>query len=199
MIVTCPGCDSKYFVQTEAIGGGKMVRCAICSTTWQQVATDEAADRKFHTHHIIKWTFFWFTVFVSIFSLFFTSGIVLKIWPPAACFYDLIGVNHQDAKKMISIQNISNFFVQKNGKLYMGLKGELTNISGDVQVLPSLTISLRNDEYIDEKIHRSAYQKIWTHDLMYNKLLPNQKVVFETELQSVPCNNLICDIRLNVL
>jgi hypothetical protein len=185
-------------VQNEAIGNGKMVRCAICSITWQQMATDETADRKSHVRHVIRWTFFWFIVFVSLFSLFFTKSIILQIWPPAACFYDLIGVNHQDAKKMLSIQNISNFFTQKNGKLYMGLKGELMNISGDVQVLPSLTISLRNDES-DGKNSSIPYQKVWTHDLMYNKLLPNQKIVFETELQSVPYNNLICDIKLNVI
>jgi hypothetical protein len=185
-------------VQNEAIGNGKMVRCAICSTTWQQIATDEAVDRKSHVRHVIKWTFFWFTVFVSLFSLFFTKNVILQIWPPVVCFYDLIGTNRQDVKKVFSIQNISNFFMQKSDKLYMGLKGELTNVSGDVQVLPSITISLRSDES-DGKKSTTSYQKVWTHDLMYNKLLPNQKVIFETELQSVPYNNLICDVRLNVL
>jgi hypothetical protein len=185
-------------VQNEAIGNGKMVRCAICSITWQQAATDETADRKSHVQHVIKWTFFWFTVFVSLFSLFFTKSIILQVWPPAVCFYDLVDISRQDIKRMLSIQNISNFFMQKNGKLYMGLRGELTNISGDVQVLPSLTISLRSDES-DEKKTLVPYNKVWKHDLMYNKLLPNQKIVFETELQSVPYNNLICDIKLNVL
>ncbi|MDR2681587.1 MAG: zinc-ribbon domain-containing protein [Holosporaceae bacterium] len=196
MIVICPGCHCKYSVQADAIGESKMVRCALCSTTWQQSSIDESALRqKNHVVHVIKWTFFWFTVFVSLFSLFFTKNVIIKIWPPAVCFYDFLGLDSQDTKKMFVIQNVSNFFVQKNHKLYMGLKGELINASNDVQVMPSLIISLKNDE----KSSKSSYRKVWTHDLMYNKLLPNQKVVFETELQSVPYNNLICDIKLDVL
>jgi hypothetical protein len=92
-----------------------------------------------------------------------------------------------------------DFFVHKDGKLYMGLRGELVNISNEVQVLPSVTISLRDDDVGVEKKGRAAYKKIWTHDMMYKKMLPNQKIIFETELQSVPYNNLICDIRLDVL
>ena len=78
----------------------------------------------------------------------------------------------------------------------MGLKGELINISDSVQILQSITISLKNDETVKND---SSYKKIWTHNLTYKKLLPNQKVTFETELQSVPYNNLICDITLDTL
>jgi hypothetical protein len=85
--------------------------------------------------------------------------------------------------------------VRKSDKLYMGLKGELINVSNDVQIMPSLVISLKSDD----QTSKAPYRKVWTHDLMYNKLLPNQKVLFETELQSVPCNNLICDIKMDVL
>ncbi|MDR3180258.1 MAG: zinc-ribbon domain-containing protein [Holosporaceae bacterium] len=195
MVVTCPGCHCKYSVQPNVIGDSKMVRCALCSTTWQQDFVDESAlNKKNHVEHI-KWILFWFTVFVSLFSLFFTKNIVIKIWPPAICFYDFFGIGPHDTKKMFAIQNVSNFFVRKNNKLYMGLKGELINVSNDVQIMPSLVISLKNDD----QASKVPYRKVWTHDLMYNKLLPNQKVLFETELQSVPYNDLICDIKLDVL
>lgn len=196
MIVICPTCHSKYSVQSEAIGAGKLVRCAICSTMWQQDAIDEAALRKHHVMHIIKWTFFWFVLFVSLFSLFFAKNALIKIWQPVTVFYDFMGINPVNQTKAFSIQNVSNFFVKKNGKLYMGLRGELANISNVVQIPPCLTISLKDDDLVRKS---SIYKKSWTHDIVNNKLLPNQKVIFETEIQSVPCNDLICEIKLNVL
>ncbi len=200
MIVICPACHSKYSVQAEAIGESKMVRCAICGTTWHQSAAEKILENKNNVPHIIKWTFFWFVVFISIFSIFFTKNTIIKIWPPIVELYRVLGVNAgTDAKKTLVIQNISNFFVQKGNKLYMGLKGELVNTSNEVQILPSITISLKEDESIIEKKSKSSYKKSWTHDLMYKKLLPNQRVVFETELQSVPYNNLVCDIKLDVI
>ena len=199
MIVTCPTCSSRYSVQSDAIGEGKLVRCALCSTTWQQNAIDESIDKKRRALNLINWTLFWFATFVFVFSLFFTKDAVIKIWPPAASFYEIIGLSSTDTKKVFAIKNVSNFFVQKNEKLYMGLRGELINISDKVQPIPSLVISLRDDDSTVEKEGRPPYKKIWSHDLAYNKLLPNQKVIFETELQGVPYDNLICDIKLDFI
>ncbi len=195
MIVTCPMCKSKYSVQIEAIGDGKFVRCSMCGATWQQTPVDVACEKKRRVLYIIKWTCFWFAVFVSIFSLFFAKEAVLKIWPSSVVFYEKIGMVPAN-KKAFVIQKVSNFFVHKDGKLYMGLRGEIINVSDEVQPLAGITISLKNDEKVPDG---TEYKKIWTHDLNCKKFLPNQKVAFETELQSVPYNNLICDIELNVL
>jgi hypothetical protein len=167
----------------------------MCGATWQQSATDELSEKRQHVFYLIKWTFFWFTVFVTIFSLFFAQNAVIKIWPPIISFYEALGIQN-GARKAFVIQNLSNFFVSKGGTLYMGLKGELVNISSKVKTIPSITISLSDDENVKKDF---KYKKIWTHNLTYEKLLPNQKVVFETELQSVPYNNLICDIKLDTL
>lgn len=200
MIVMCPACHSKYSVQNEAIGESKMVRCAICGTTWYQSTPDKSLENKNNVIHVMKWAFFWFAVFISIFSIFFAKNTMMKIWPPIFEFYRVIGITTaEDARKTLVIQNVSNFFAQKDNKLYMGLKGELVNVSNEVQILPSVTISLKDDESAVEKKGRASYKKIWTHDLMYKKLLPNQKVIFETELQSVPYNNLVCDIKLDAI
>jgi predicted Zn finger-like uncharacterized protein len=195
MIVTCPSCQNKYYVQPEIIGNGKLVRCAACLATWQQPAIGDGA--KFGVGHAVRWTFFWLFVFSFVFSLIFAKNFVLKIWPPAIELYDIFDAKHANSKNCFVIKNISNFFVQKDGKLYMGLKGELTNISNDVQFLPSITISLKDDYSASEKANASCYTKVWTHKMMYKKLLPNQKVIFETELQNVPYNDLVCDIKLN--
>ena len=195
MIVTCPMCQSKYSVQIEAIGNGKFVRCAMCGATWQQAPVNRMCERKQRVFDLIKWTCFWFAVFISVFSLFFAKNAVMKIWPASASFYETVGMIPKD-KKAFVIQKVSNFFVRKDGKLYMGLRGEIVNVSEEVQPLAGITISLKNDEQAESG---HEYKKMWTHNLAYKKFLPNQKVVFETELQSVPCNNLICDIELNVL
>ncbi|MDR1334321.1 MAG: zinc-ribbon domain-containing protein [Holosporaceae bacterium] len=197
MIVVCPACSCKYSVQAEAIGREKLVRCAMCGTTWQQssAAYGEVDGCQHDVWNLTKWGFFWFTVFVMIFSLFFARNAVAKIWPSSIVFYEALGMQSSPRKAFV-IQNLSNFFVVKNDMLYMGLKGELINISDSVQILPSITISLKSDENMKQD---SSYKKVWTHNLTYKKLLPNQRVVFETELQNVPYNNLICDIALDTL
>ena len=199
MIVRCPACHNKYSVHQEAIGNGKLVRCAVCSTMWQQITPDKAIERKKYIGYLIKWTFFWFVVSVSLFSLFYAKDAMIKIWRPVSVFYDALGINPIDQKKPFIIKNVVNFFVQKEGRLYMGIKGEVINISDKVQPLPSFTISLVSDRNNSEKSTRSPYKKIWTHDTIHKKLLPNQKIIFETELQSVPMENLICDISLDTM
>jgi hypothetical protein len=165
----------------------------MCGATWQQSVDNE--EKRRHFFDLAKWTFFWFVVFITISTLFFAKNDVMKTWPSSAIFYEAIGMQ-TNSRKTFVIQNLSNFFVMKNNTLYMGLKGELINLSNEVKVLPSITISLKDDEYVQKD---SSYRKIWTHNLSYKKLLPNQKIMFETELQSVPCNNLICDIALDAL
>ncbi|MDR2646340.1 MAG: zinc-ribbon domain-containing protein [Holosporaceae bacterium] len=193
MIVVCPSCFCKYFVQTDTIAKEKLVRCAMCGATWQPLPYNESAEKRLRVFNIIKWIFFWFVIFVTVFPLFFAPGSIIKIWPSIADFYRVVGMYDGSGKSLV-IQNLSNFFVTRNNVLYMGLKGELINTSDSVKSLASITISLKDDDATNKN---SRYRKEWTHNLTYKKLLPNQKVVFETELQSVPCNNLICDIKLD--
>ena len=194
MIVTCPSCSSKYSVRTDVIGNGKIVRCAICGATWSQSV--EKQKKIDHLENIMKWTFFLFVVFIAIFPLCFAKNSVAKIWPQMSSFYEAIGVQSKNEKNSFIIKNVSNFFLKKNGKLYIGLRGELTNISKKVQLVPSIIITLKNSpEIMSEKF----YSKSWTHDINYKKILPEQKVLFETEMQSVPSSNLICDIILKTL
>jgi predicted Zn finger-like uncharacterized protein len=193
MIVACPSCHSRYSVQYEAIGKGKLVRCALCGTTWQQ---EPVSDEEHGVRHSIKWILFWLFVFGSIFSLFFAKDFVIKIWPPATELYAIF-CEKPNNRSCFAMKNISNFFVMRDSKLYMGLKGELLNTSNDIQYLPSITISLKEDSDAASQKNGSLYAKVWVHTLKYKKLLPNQKITFETELQNIPYNNLICDIKLN--
>jgi predicted Zn finger-like uncharacterized protein len=195
MIVVCPTCFSKYSVQTDVIGREKLVRCAMCGTTWRQSSFDDSSDKRRPVFNLMKWIFFWSVVFLTVFTLFFAKNAVIKIWPAVSDFYELVGIR-SDSEKSLIIRDMSNFFTEKNDVLYMGLKGELINVSDEVQILPCITISLRDDENVKKDFR---YRKIWTHNFTYKKLLPNQKVVFETELQSIPRNNLICDIKLDAL
>jgi predicted Zn finger-like uncharacterized protein len=38
MIVGCPGCRTRYLVDEQALGAGRIVRCATCGHTWHQKA-----------------------------------------------------------------------------------------------------------------------------------------------------------------
>ena len=191
MIVVCPSCSSKYSVPADAIGVGKLVRCAVCGTTWQQIPVKEKKSDEVVA--LCKATLYWFTVFITLFSFFISPQTVSKYWPASASFYKLIGFGDSIDKKAFSIKNVSSFFVKKNGRLYMGIKGELSNISNEVQMVPKLVIGLKDDTL------GTGFKASWIHELNYKKLLPNQKVIFETDLKSVPYTNLICDIKLNTL
>lgn len=200
MIVTCPQCKSKYSVQPDAIGSGKLVRCAMCFATWQQTPVASPAKQERSIFRLISWIVFFFFLILSVSSLFFAKDKVLNFWPASICFYESLGL--AKTKIPFEIRNVSNFFVTKNSKLYMGLRGELINSSKNVLTMPSITISLRDEDAVGEtlkKSKRTPYKKSWTHDLQCKKMLPQEKIVFETELQSVPSNNLICDIKLNTL
>jgi hypothetical protein len=179
----------------------KLVRCAVCGTMWQFTPPIYDTPKQPRALNMVYWTIFLFSVFLAIFSLFRARDTLVRLWPPAVSFYKTLGLSVNDFKKNLQIQNVSNFFLQKNGKLYMGLKGEITNVSDEVQVLPCVTISLKDEESVtgSDGDKHTPYKKVWTHDMNYKKLLPNQQIVFETEMQSVPYRNLICDLKLDVL
>jgi predicted Zn finger-like uncharacterized protein len=47
MILTCPSCTTRYFVDDASLGGGRSVRCAACSHTWfaqPALVLSQAAD-----------------------------------------------------------------------------------------------------------------------------------------------------------
>ena len=192
MIVICPNCSSKYSVPADVIGVGKLVRCAVCGTTWQQSSVNK--QKSDNIPELIKSTFYWSVVFITIFSILFAPKTVSKYWPASASFYRMIGLDKSLNRNAFSIKNVSNFFVNRNGQLYMGIKGELSNVSDEVQMVPKLVIKLKGDNSKNPKFETS-----WTHELTYKKLLPNQKIIFETDLKSVPRTNLVCDIKLNTL
>jgi hypothetical protein len=165
----------------------------MCGATWQQTSVKE--HTKDHVVGLIQWTFFWFVLFLGISGLFFAPDAMMKIWPAVSSFYEALGLSN-NSSGCFSIQNLSNFFVMKNDTLYMGLKGEIVNTSDEVKNISAVTVLLCDDEGVSKN---DSYKKTWTHNLTYKKLLPNQKVVFETELQRVPCNNLLCYITLDAL
>jgi predicted Zn finger-like uncharacterized protein len=41
MIIGCPGCRTRYLVDEQALGAGRLVRCATCGHTWHQKAPRE--------------------------------------------------------------------------------------------------------------------------------------------------------------
>lgn len=194
MIVTCPSCLSKYAVQTESLGTGKLVRCALCGTIWQQKPIDEQALKRKRILDVVKWTFFYATVFTSVALLFGWKDFVVDKWPASESFYEYIGMcnNGIDSSTFV-LENVSCFFVKKEGNLYFGLRGELCNTAREVKAVPLITISLRNDPATENE----PFKKVWVHKLQYEKLLPSQRVLFETKLQPVTCNSLLCDIKLN--
>ena len=46
MIVSCPGCQTRFHVPANALGkAGRKVRCANCGKTWHQMPIEEAKAR----------------------------------------------------------------------------------------------------------------------------------------------------------
>lgn len=192
MIVKCPNCSCKYVVPDDAIGTGKLVRCTVCSTTWQQLPVDLARIKRSKALNFIRWAFFYTCVLASLLTLCFAKDQLIKIWPPVEDFYAMIsaGISGEFNKNDLITKDVSPIFIRRNGKLLLSLKGEILNKSSEVISVPNMVISLKNESEQDKK-----YEHVWTHELAYKKLLPNQKVIFETEPQPVPFCNLICEIK----
>ena len=194
MIVTCPGCTKRYSVPLETIGTGKMVRCTTCGAVWQQCPIDAKEEKKRHAIHLIQWTFFYFVVFVSILTFVFSRNLLIKIWPAIGDFYECIAPVDNHKKSDFVLKNVAPVFMKKHGILYVQLRGELINTSSEVKSVPNIVISLKNEEDTAK-----TYKHVWTHELAYEKLLPYQHIVFETEPQPIPFNNLLCSIQLNFM
>ena len=190
MIVVCPNCSCKYFVKPEILGKGKLVRCAMCGTTWQQLPLAEKSKRD-EVIRMLKVTVFWFTVFITVFPLLFARQTVMKYWPASSSFYNYFLGRGPTGASIFSIKKVSSFFIKRDGKLYMGIKGEIENMSSEVQMIYGIHIDLR-----EENMGADNFRASWTQKFSYDKLLPNQKIVFETDLKRVPYKNLICEIKL---
>ena len=78
----------------------------MCSTTWQQNIVDESLDKKRKVWNLINWTLFGFVAFIFVFSLFFAKEAMVKIWPASASFYEAIGMNPLDTKKIFALRNV---------------------------------------------------------------------------------------------
>lgn len=170
MIVTCPSCARKYSVQDDVIENEKLVRCVMCCTTWQ-LDKAHCAARKSKRLYIFLFTFLFsvgsyltYENFNAILQTEYFTNLLLQL-----------GVKIEKTKIPLEINNINTTFLNKNNKFFMKISGEIFNNANYVVDSPKVQVSVEykiNDELINTK---------WVYRPTNDKILPKEKILFETE------------------
>jgi predicted Zn finger-like uncharacterized protein len=195
MIITCPGCSTKFIVRTGAIGiNGRRVRCTKCTNSWFQLPEEEAETsfsyesieitpipkgsnlpaitRRYATPLYIKLAFI-SAIILLLFAL--TIAYSNKMRPYIGWYYDAIGV-YDDIG--LSLQNIS---VQKDSTddhRSLLLTARIVNESETDKIIPNLRVQMLDRNY--KKIN------IKTFDFKNAILTPGSDMSFEDVAENIP-------------
>ncbi len=170
MIVACPTCHTRYKVEDEAVSraSGRTLRCASCGHSWHYLApppaplvrlrerlqaasspepapiprpaiTAPTAPRRRH-HSGLGWVILILLVGGLIVGAIFGRDQVVATWPPAAEFYELVGLKPQPLGAGLSIANVTS---TRNADGLI-VEGDITNKTGVPRTVPHLRVALRD-------------------------------------------------------
>lgn len=191
MIVVCPHCSKRYMLDDNLVPKqGRQVRCIACQNIWHQdQATlppalnpfslneiDMALESPVKTHKKSGWA----SIFVVLSLLiFFFSGVtfgrefVVKFWPQAARYYQLVGLPMGAQGDGLTITNASSLIHQNEFQEMIQVAGDITNTSDHVRHIPPLKVKIMDGG--------SHVLDSWEHRLSEQSLLPGEQIRFETE------------------
>jgi predicted Zn finger-like uncharacterized protein len=202
MIVTCPVCSTRYVVDPRAISAaGRLVRCASCAHTWHQMPQDDEGPRRIEltapepvVEHAppgrvqlpalprrksrlpaLLWTLY-FLVLLGLIGggLWWARDQVVAYWPPAARYYDLLGVPAPPAPSELEIQKLATSRDLQDGLETLVIQGEVVNVSKTPRKLPKLKVILQDGD-------KHELQS-WSFDVTDDQVPPGGVVPFRTSV-----------------
>jgi predicted Zn finger-like uncharacterized protein len=172
MIVTCSACKTRYLTDPTVLGsGGRMVRCAKCGHVWLQEPPADMPRRvdvvpppdpanppqpRFNLpvryepppsrHFGLRVAA---AVAAGLIVLagagYFARDRIIETWPPAKRVYELIG-GLVGATSTLDVGNLQMVRQPIEGFDLLILQGEITNRSGEPQVVPRMRATLLDAE-----------------------------------------------------
>jgi predicted Zn finger-like uncharacterized protein len=205
MILVCPACRTRYTVEDEAISrpAGRTVRCASCGHSWHYVAPPsplatlrdrwEAAHRgelaspaepaitappptRHRRHSGIGWVLLILVIGAVAIGAVFGREQIVAFWPPAAQYYDLVGLKTQPLGAGLDIGNVTS---TRNADGLI-VEGDITNKVGSPRGVPHLRVALR-----DANRHELIFKIV---DPPRERLLPGETSHFVVGFLPAPDN-----------
>jgi len=169
MILVCPTCHTRYKVEDEALSQppGRTVRCANCGHSWHYMPTSAPLARlrerlqatpapelaatprpaiiaptspRHRGRSGLAWVILILLIGAVIVSAIFWRDQVVAMWPPAAQFYEMVGLKIQPLGAGLDIGNVTS---TRNADGLI-VEGDITNRVGMPREVPHLRVALRD-------------------------------------------------------
>ena len=198
MIVTCENCHKRYLVKDEDIGiQGRQVRCVACDHHWFQTPSELVKDlneefppeeipfekvagkgkRKARSSLLISLSLIVCTVAIAYFG----RQEIVRLLPESADLYKSIGLSVATHNPYLKLSNIQPVQAQEGRDAAITIRGDVVNTSKEVQALHPLNIELLGPCPSEEGAEKECVLKKWQHNFSESRLLPGEKISFETE------------------
>ncbi|HYG85699.1 MAG TPA: zinc-ribbon domain-containing protein [Azospirillum sp.] len=200
MIVTCPNCSTRYTVGDSAMPPqGRKVRCGSCGHVWfQRSSVEDDTERTLLAQDLapadpgpaprppesrkIKatrsrgavagWVAFTTLLVAVLAAGYFVRNEIVRLWPPAALFYQTVGLPVDPPGTGLQFQNVRSEQRVDNGATVLLVEGQIINVSEAQRTVPKVrAVSLSFD--------RKPVQA-WTIDASSVQLLPGEVATFRS-------------------
>ncbi|WP_448192011.1 zinc-ribbon domain-containing protein [Azospirillum sp. sgz301742] len=200
MLIPCPNCSTRYTVADSAMPPqGRKVRCSSCGHVWYQrpVPPEDGGDleRTLLTNDLPlanlrpapeprpaktkrprgsakAWAAFAVVLVAILAGGYFARTQVVRLWPPAALFYETVGLAVEPPGAGLQLQNVRSEQRPDNGATLLVVEGQIINVSDAVRTVPKVrAVSLGFD--------RKPVQT-WTIDPSSGQLLPGEIATFRS-------------------
>ncbi len=197
MIITCPTCLRKYEVDQKSIGDGRMVRCIICGTTWQQ----ELGHIVRKERRTFKLPYHWLFSIMFFIATYFFACEYTPVCSNIGKYQRLILSMINPGIKNIEIKNIAHKFVLKDDGVYVSLSGDIVIDKYHKKNNPKLMFNLK--PYFPQKYDIShndrdvLFNETWEEKVNFNDV--DESIInFQTVFKKIPKHDIICTIDINI-
>lgn len=214
MIITCPACSKRYLLDGKSLGShGRVVRCASCAHQWtqDQVSQEEvyeissppappplASPGSFSPPPKTRWG--WLLYVSVILGLLIFSFVgrahLCVLFPKLYSYYQQLGIPVEPTGHGLKIKNLSTEVISQEGGKALIIRGEIWNSLDEVRPLPPLQVthltagaceaSSRLFQSSLKEGKPSCYSQRWTFALTQDRLMPGEKIWFQTPPQPAP-------------